>query len=409
MKDSESSNIEFRVLVLSSTAKDFQLTRDILDRAGIESIACSDLDDLCKKITEGSGAVLIVEEALDGAGNDKLSRSFAEQPVWSDLPVLVLASAGADSARVAAAMEKLGTVTVLERPVRIAALVSAVRSALRARRRQYQVREDAKALEAARDDLELRVHERTVQLLETNSKLEQKMRETEIAEQRAHQLLRELVSAQETERARIARDLHDELGQQLTSLRLHIGQLDRDLAKNSPARTTLGIMAKEAERIDSRVSFLSWMIRPTTIEELGLANALKGYVFEWSRNFEIIADFRGNCPPEVRLLPEIEVNVYRIAQECLNNISKYANATTVGVLLTMNKTELTLIVEDNGVGFDPASTPGPSRNGGLGIGGMRDRAALLNGNFEIESGLGKGTTVYVRIPIEYRSKTASPK
>lgn len=400
---SSSSNIELRVLVLPTTPKDFELTREILQKAGVDSILCVDPPDVCEKAREGAGVVLIAEEALARDTEAHLAGYVAEQPSWSDLPLLVLARAGADSDRISGAMQLLGNVTVLERPIRIVALVSAVRSALRARTRQYQVRDDAQVLEEAKDELEARVRERTSELRETNTKLEEKMAETEAAERRAHQLLRELVSAQETERARIARDLHDELGQQLTSLRLHLSQIGRELPKESKTRRVLGVTEQEAEKIDSRVSFLAWMIRPTTIEELGLAKALRGYVREWSRNFDIGAEFRAGRSPRARLLPEIEVNVYRIAQECLNNVAKYANAKCVSVLLTINETELTLIVEDDGTGFDTASLDKPSGDGGLGLRGMQERTNLLQGKFQIESTPGSGTTVYIRIPAKFRS------
>jgi signal transduction histidine kinase len=355
-------------------------------------------------LNEGAGAVLIAEEALAAGEHDELSRYIAGQPSWSDLPLLVLARAGADSARIALAMEKLGNVTVLERPLRIVALVSAVQSSLRARNRQYQVRDDADAVRAARDELEVRVRERTSQLRATNSRLEQKMRETEAAEKRAHQLVRELVTAQENERARIARDLHDELGQQLTSLRLQLSQVGRELPKRSKARTVLSATEREAERIDSQVSFLAWMLRPGTIEDQGLTKALRRYVREWSRNFGIEAEFIGGRPPRKRLVPEIEVNVYRIAQECLNNIAKYAKATKVAVLLNKNEKEVRLIVEDNGTGFDAERLNTPAGAGGLGIRGMRERAQLLEGTFQIESSPDTGTTVYVRVPTVFRTK-----
>ena len=402
MNDAGPENAEMRVLVLAVTPKDLSLTREVLSRAGINSVGCSSLEDLTNKLARGAAAILIPEDAVSTADNN-LARYLANQPSWSDLPILVLARPGADSAAVATAMDRYGNVTVLERPMRIAALVSAVRSALRARARQYQVRDDAEALKAARDDLDVRVRERTAELRETNSKLEQKMIETEAAEQRAHELLRKLVSAQETERARIARDLHDELGQQLTSLRLHLSELSRDLANGSDAHPVLAVTEKEAAKIDSTISYLAWMIRPTTVEELGLAEALRGYVREWSRNFDIAADFISGGRSRARLVPEIEVNVYRIAQECLTNIARYAQAVMVSVVLTINDKELSLIVEDDGIGFDTSAELRTSSGGGLGILGMRERAKLLDGTFEIESSDLGGTTVYVRIPAKYRS------
>ncbi len=423
MRDGRVNNPEMRVLMLGATPKDVTLTRELLTRAGIESLGCGTLDELAAQLNHGAGAVLIPEDAVARADNS-LSQFLAQQPPWSDLPIIVLARPGADSASVATAMDRYGNVTVLERPMRIASLVSAVRSALRARAHQYQVRDDAQALQEAHDLLEQRVRDRTIELHETNKVLEEKVAETEAAEHRARLLLRELVAAQENERARIARDLHDELGQQVTSLRLHLGQIERDLSAESrlSARDAIAALDHEAEKIDDQISFLAWKIRPTTLEELGLAKALHGYVREWSRNFEIHAGFRESntrTDKRLRLLPEIETSIYRIAQESLNNIAKYAHATTVDVLVSINDKEVSLIVEDDGRGFDTAmmngsknghsanpdgnvSASGPNAAGGLGLRGMHERAALLGGNVQIESTPDRGTTVYVRVPAAFR-------
>jgi two-component system, sensor histidine kinase len=129
-------NFEQRVLVLALTAKDAEMTRSILNRAGVACLGCTSLQQMCGELDAGAGAVLIAEEAAVPSRDHCLAAWLARQPRWSDLPVLVLARPGADSAAVAHAMELLGNVTVLERPVRVAALVSAVRTALRARGRR---------------------------------------------------------------------------------------------------------------------------------------------------------------------------------------------------------------------------------------------------------------------------------
>ena len=140
MSDADRENLETRVLVLAPTVKDGELTRAILARAGIACAGCADPGQVCEQLTAGAGAVLIAEEAIHG-GDGRLAEWLGRQPPWSDLPVLVLARAGADSPAVARAMDRLGNVAIVERPARVAALVSAVRSALRARRRQYQLRD----------------------------------------------------------------------------------------------------------------------------------------------------------------------------------------------------------------------------------------------------------------------------
>ncbi|HKQ46765.1 MAG TPA: ATP-binding protein [Phycisphaerae bacterium] len=140
MTDSERGKLERRVLVLTLTNKDAALTQSLLERAGLCGVCCSSLEQVCAELEAGAGAVLLAEEAIATCQNDCLAKWLAAQPPWSDLPVLILAHSGANSEAVMRAMELLGNVTVLERPIRVAALVSSVRTALRARGRQYQMR-----------------------------------------------------------------------------------------------------------------------------------------------------------------------------------------------------------------------------------------------------------------------------
>jgi PAS domain S-box-containing protein len=147
-------NLEQRLLVLVPTSKDATLTASVLGRAGVACVCCADLVQLCQELEAGAGAVLLPEEAVSPDRNRCLDEWLARQPPWSDLPVLVLSRPGADSAAVGQAMDLLGNVTVLERPTRVTALVSAVRAALRARQRQYQIR--AHLAERERSELVLR-------------------------------------------------------------------------------------------------------------------------------------------------------------------------------------------------------------------------------------------------------------
>lgn len=136
----DSSALQLRVLLRTATSKDAAMATAVLARAGIEAEVCISLHALVQEIARGAGAVLVSEETLSGDGAAELVQAVASQPPWSDLPVLILARQGADSRAVAAAMEGMANVTVLERPMRVASLVSALRSALRARRRQYELR-----------------------------------------------------------------------------------------------------------------------------------------------------------------------------------------------------------------------------------------------------------------------------
>ncbi|WP_260396810.1 hybrid sensor histidine kinase/response regulator [Variovorax sp. KBW07] len=133
-------DLQLRVLLRTATTKDAVMSTAVLARSGIETQVCASLHELVHEMRQGAGALLVSEEMLSGSGAAELADAVSVQPPWSDLPVLILARQGADSRAIATAMEGMANVTVLERPIRVASLVSALRSALRARRRQYELR-----------------------------------------------------------------------------------------------------------------------------------------------------------------------------------------------------------------------------------------------------------------------------
>ena len=258
----------------------------------------------------------------------------------------------------------------------------------------------AEILQQAHDDLEMRVAQRTRELAESNAALLLEIEQRASAEKQRIDLLGRLVSSQEFERRRIARDLHDQLGQRLTALRLKIASLKELAVGNGNLGERIDRLQEIAERIDTEVSFLAWELRPSTLDDLGLIEAVGAYVTEWSRHYEIPAEFHSAGLGSSRFDRDVETHLYRITQEALNNTVKHAGAGRVSVLLEKMDTNLTLIVEDDGKGFDPMDERVPSDSGhGLGLTGMRERAALVGGDLEIESAKGKGTTIYVRIPV----------
>jgi FixJ family two-component response regulator len=153
MKEIQILNLQERVLVLAPTAADGALSRSILTEAGIGCHVCADLSGLVREMNQGVGAILLTEEALTASDTHCLVQALHSQPPWSDTPILVLSISGADSSVAAWAMELLGNVTVLERPVRVTTLISALRAAIRARRRQYELRDQLNALTRSEDTL----------------------------------------------------------------------------------------------------------------------------------------------------------------------------------------------------------------------------------------------------------------
>jgi signal transduction histidine kinase len=127
--------------------------------------------------------------------------------------------------------------------------------------------------------------------------------------------------------------------------------------------------------------------------------ALRRFVAEWSRTFNIAAEFHSGGLDDRRFSPLVETNIYRIVQEALNNVQKHAGATVVSVVLERRGDEVVLIVDDDGLGFDVAAD-GEAHPRGIGLLGMEERAALAGGTLEVRSAPREGTTVYLRMPLD---------
>ena len=247
--------------------------------------------------------------------------------------------------------------------------------------------QSAQALRDAHGALETRVDERTRELAD-----EVKLHHS--AQVHVVNLLRKVVTAQEDERGRIARNLHDQLGQRLTELRLSLERIQARSGLPADAEDELSRTLALVQTIDSEVGFLAWELRPAVLDHLGLAVALPRYVREWSEHYGIEAKYGGDGLHTDGISREAEIALYRIAQEALTNVAKHAHANRVDVFLESRDGYLVLVVEDDGVGFDPEHTT--ARERGIGLLGMRERAGLIGAQFELESSSGEGTSVFVR-------------
>lgn len=216
-----------------------------------------------------------------------------------------------------------------------------------------------------------------------------------IARQEVTTLLRRLVNAQEVERGRIARDLHDQLGQQLTALRLALERVQERPGPAGPTDEAIAQALALTRQIGRDIDFLAWELRPGTLDELGLAAALPRLVREWSAHVGVAGEVRFGGFEPGQLARDAEVAFYRVAQEALNNVAKHARATRVDVVLATSQNHVTLVVEDDGVGFEPDGRAG----NGAGLAGMRERALLAGATLQIESTPGKGTAIYLRRPV----------
>lgn len=219
------------------------------------------------------------------------------------------------------------------------------------------------------------------------------------------ELLRRLMGAQEDERRRISRELHDAVGQQLSLLTLGVARLRLHPSRRAFSNE-LGFLDKIVEDLDADLDFFVWQLRPTALDDLGLIGAVRDHVRRWSDHLRIGVDWHVRGVEEASLTEEIQITLYRLLQEALNNVTKHAKAKHVDVLLERYGDHVSLIVEDDGIGFEAGRVFGAEHTG-LGLIGMRERAALLGGNVDIESHVGDGTTFVARIPIRGAAPSAA--
>jgi len=254
------------------------------------------------------------------------------------------------------------------------------------------------ALRGAYNDLEQRVEERTKELSRVNENLHIEIVKHTESEKERLQLLRRLVTAQEEERRRISRELHDQTGQHLSALLLGLKTLNKSTGNGSESlHKGLLQLQRLTERLVDDAHHLAWELRPVALDDLGLEMAISNYVDKWSDRNSIALDFHSSLDKR-RFSPSVEIAVYRIVQEALTNVLKHAQASRVSVMLEYRNDELLVIVEDNGRGFQPEIPLTVNERGGLGLVGIRERVALVSGTFNIESTPGSGATLVIRIP-----------
>jgi PAS domain S-box-containing protein len=227
------------------------------------------------------------------------------------------------------------------------------------------------------------------------------------AEVRAR-LLEQVIAAQEEEQRRIARELHDETGQLLTSLLVGLRSV-QDAGTLQAAQEGAAELRRIATRTLDEVRRLAWGLRPSALDELGLVPALEHYATEYGQSQGITVHVQARGLDRTRLPAPVEITLYRIVQEALTNTAKHAKAESVSIVIQRHPSWVQVIVADDGCGFDVnAALRAPGNWTHLGLHGMRERAALLDGSVTIESAPGEGTTIYARIPLPGNASEENP-
>lgn len=213
------------------------------------------------------------------------------------------------------------------------------------------------------------------------------------------ELLKKVVSAQEEERSRISRELHDELGQNLTSLLLRLQVLEKTNQETASRELIAGLKESTVGMLAS-IHDLALELRPAILDDLGLIPALAQYARSCPDRIGIEVDFAVIGEDGKRLSREVETTLYRIIQESLTNVARHSGSRKASILVKFAERSLTAVLEDNGVGFDLKEIrTGQAKKSRLGLYGMEERIALVGGAFTIETAPGAGTHIYIEVPI----------
>jgi signal transduction histidine kinase len=373
------------VFVYAPFGKDAQLIERVLAQSAVTVRTLASMAELEAAICEQAGAAIITEEVLQNGAIGALGQRLSMQPPWSDFALIVLTGSGLSTASTESAVRSrapLGNVTLLERPLRPVTLISAVRSALLARRRQYEVRDhlrerDAaeKALQRARDALETVVEQRTAAL---------------------HRLSVRLLGVQDEERRRLARALHDSLGQDLAAAKISLDMLAQE------SRETSAHLRDARELVDRSISdtrTLSHLLHPPLLDEAGFMSAARWYVEGFGQRSGIATKL---TLPEIanRLPGRTETALFRILQEALTNVHRHSGSRAVEVSVTTSESQVVLTVKDFGMGVprEILDRFWKTGNAGVGLAGIHERVKELGGFLNIESNI-DGTLLRATVPI----------
>lgn len=341
-------------------------------------------------LVRGEGGVDAVVLGLDLGDASPLDilREFRSLP--EEIPVVVV-SASVDSYLAVAAI-KLGARDVLRYGAgSLPELVASLTAALRQSDLERTNRQLVDKLERINHSLEAEVARRTRELVE-----EVEVRKA--AQARLASLSSRLLRVQEDERRAIAHELHDQVGQTLTGLKLQLEQLKRQVADTSAARGLLEASAT-AQQVLSDVRLLTQQLRPQILDDLGLQPAVEWHTRLFERQTGIAVSVEVSLPA-ARLGPDLELVVFRLAQEALTNVARHSGAKAAQLTIVTDTEKLHVEISDRGRGFDVATAR--AARSSIGLSGMQERVALAGGQFEVFSKPGSGTRLHAEFPLVLR-------
>lgn len=387
-------SVEERILLLTSTPEEASVLTSVLERARVQTESFTTLEALIAPLQNGAGGLLVEEDAITRRGARLLSSAMVQREPWSNLPIIILTGGDPAAIKRLNALNLFGpatasNITILERPVHEVTLTTVVHTALRARRRQYEVRDLMADLRAT--NVQLRESQAALQA--TNETLEKRV---EARTKQTRQLALALTTAEQRERARISELLHDHVQQLIHGARIWAATLVDGLDRAPPdALERLAALLDEA--IEATRS-LSAELSPPVLQQEGLLAALDWLARHVAKTHNLTLDMD---LPDTLAVPEANLRtlLFRSVRELVFNVAKHADVDTASLRARQDNDLCVIEVWDEGTGFDPDQLDDADPHGHLGLFSIRERIDLVGGSFTIDSAPGEGTHATITVPL----------
>jgi signal transduction histidine kinase len=410
---------EQSILIIDDSPANLGILTEYLEEYGFTIFVARDGEGGIEKAQYALPDLILLDVLMPGIDGFEICRQLKINEATRNIPVIFMTSLVGPEHAVTGL--EVGAVDYITKPFHQAEVLARVRTHIALHNMQLQIETQNIQLQQTHNELEQRVKERTAELAEANVNLTAEIEErrraekalqqnaerlqalNEIAETHREQLRllsARLAETQETERKRLAHELHDRVGQNLSTLGFILNivrsQICKGLPDPAPSLAHLDDAQELIKQTTGYVRNVMTDLRPPVLDDFGLLAALRWYGQQFSSRIDINITVEGE-EPEPRLTTQIENGLFRITQEALTNIAKHAKATGVTITLATEEQAAKLIIVDNGIGFDPAHLGRVDENPGWGLIGMTERAEVMGGYCQIESAPGQGTQVVVEV------------
>jgi len=335
-------------------------------------------------------ALITLDINLPDMDGFEVCRRLKDDPATSEIPILHISASCVESAHKVRGLDG-GADAYLAEPIDREELLATVNALLRMRQAQREARRQAGEAEEAKEEL------RTINE-NLESRVQQRTSELEHRNLEVQELSSRLLQAQDEERRRISRELHDSTGQLLTALNMNLARLIDELGPSHPeANRILGDTASVVEEMSRQLRTMSYLLHPPLLDEAGLVSAVKWYVEGFAKRSTI--EVRLELPEDLGRLPQdMEITIFRLIQESLTNIHRHSGSKTATIRVVRREQDVQVEIADEGKGFTSADSGSQTPRSGVGILGMKERVRRFGGSVDIFSSKA-GTCVRAKLPV----------